>query len=102
MEISIIKSTKNPLLYREEFILLISFDGATPTRKEMRDGITAKLGCNPDLMVIEKTESTTGKRELKAYVRVYDNKEKLEEIEPEYVLKRNGLVEEKKEEGGEE
>jgi small subunit ribosomal protein S24e len=102
MEVSIIKSTKNPLLYREEFTLLISFDGATPSRKEMREGITAKLGCNPDLMVIVKTKSTTGKRELKAYVRVYDSREKLEEIEPEHVLKRNGFVEEKKEEGGDE
>ncbi len=106
MDVQVLSSKKNPLLYREEFVVLISFDAATPKREEIRQAIVQKLGCSPDLMVVERTQNTTGKRELKAFVRVYESKEKMESIEPKHVLRRNGLLkeerqDEQKQEGGE-
>ena len=92
MEAKIQKERNNPLLGRKEYVLTLSYEGPTPSRKEVREACVQKLGFNPDLTVVRRTDRRFGKKSINVKVHVYENKERMEQIEPKYVLNRNGLV----------
>lgn len=94
MKVNVRKKRENVLLSRTEYELALDFDGATPSRKDMRDAIVQGLGCNPDLTVLRRTKSTFGKRQVVARVNVYRDEDNMRTTEPEYVIKRNGLAKE--------
>lgn len=95
MKVSIAKKRENVLLGRTEYEIVVEFDGKTPSRMEIRDGIIQSLGCNPDTTIIKRTESSFGVRKIIAKVNVYKKKEDMERIEPNYVLIRNKFREPK-------
>jgi len=98
MEIEVVSENENKLLDRKEITVRISFSGATPSRSEIEGELAGKIGANPDLMVIRDTREKYGQKEVEADVHIYKNAEKLKEIEPEYMQKREGIGVEKKEE----
>ncbi len=98
MDFEIKEKKENNLLERTEVDAIVSFDGATPQTQQIRELIVQKLGCNPDLMVIRKTEPRFGETKISVIVHIYKTPERMKKIEEEFVLKRNKLAEEKKEE----
>lgn len=96
MNLKIIGEKENPLMHRKELVVEIEFDGATPKLEEMRNAISSKLGANPELLVVRKTKNFFGVRKVNVEVHLYSTREDLLATEPEYLLKRNKLIEEKK------
>ena len=96
MEFELVEKKENSLLERTEIIAIVSFDGATPQTQQVREVIVQKLGCNPDLTVIRKTEPKFGETKVELKVHIYKTPEKMKKVEEAFVLKRNNLYEEPK------
>lgn len=89
MKVEIIEEKENPLLDRKEMKIKVAYTGATPSRKEIRDKIIAKLKANKDLVVLNSLNSKFGTREATGNVRIYKTKKRAHEIELKHVLKKN-------------
>ncbi len=98
MEFNILFEKDNMLIGRKEYVAEISFDSCTPKRSEVREKIITTLGVAPELLIVREIKQESGMKKAKVSFFVYSSKDVLERIEPHYILKRNGLVEEKKEE----
>jgi len=89
-----VREFDNPLLYRKEYLFAIMHDSQpTPSRAEFREEIAKLLGVDKNLVVIKNLKTEFGTNTTYAEVYVYSNKEKMLEIEPKYILKRNGIME---------
>ncbi|MBN2111371.1 MAG: 30S ribosomal protein S24e [Methanosarcinaceae archaeon] len=102
MDIRIIKEKNNAILNRRELNLDIGFKGATPSRDQVKGKIAAMLNVPLELVIIQKMEKEFGKQAVSAYVKVYENADRMKQIEADYVLKRNVLPEPEVEEEAEE
>ncbi|HUV79719.1 MAG TPA: 30S ribosomal protein S24e [Candidatus Bathyarchaeia archaeon] len=91
MKIEITKENENLLLGRKEvdFKLKHEEEGASPSREAARNALIKALKCSSTLLVIDKMRTEFGKRETVGYAKVYENEERLKEIEREHILKRN-------------
>lgn len=96
MEFELVDKKENSLLERTEINAVVSFDGATPQTQQVRETIVQKLGCNPDLTVIRKTEPKYGETKIGVKIYIYKTPEKMKTVEEAFVLKRNKLFEEPK------
>ena len=98
MEIRIIEKKENKLLGRDEIYFEVMHEGEpTPSRKDVKGKLVAMLDLNPEATVIQYIRSYFGSHVSKGYAKAYESKERMMYIEPEYVLKREGLIEEKEE-----
>ncbi|MCD6560061.1 30S ribosomal protein S24e [Palaeococcus sp. (in: euryarchaeotes)] len=98
MEIRIIEKKENKLLGRNEIYFEVMHEGEpTPSRKDVKGKLVAMLDLNPEATVIQYIRSYFGSHVSKGYAKAYESKERMMYIEPEYVLKREGLIEEKEE-----
>ncbi|MCS7122857.1 MAG: 30S ribosomal protein S24e [Candidatus Micrarchaeota archaeon] len=92
MKTKIITKKINTILSRVEYTIKVSFEGSTPSIKDVRNTLTTSLGVQPDKLVIRNIEQRYGSKELKVNCYVYEKIEVLRQLEPVYVLKRNGLL----------
>ena len=92
MEVKIESTKENKLLNRKEIEAYVHFDGATPSRKEIKESISGKIGANPDLVVLCSVVNEFGVKRVRVSVHAYENEETLKKTEAEYMLKREGLV----------
>lgn len=91
MEVKIIKEFENVPQGRRELLLAVKHPkDPSPSREELRNELKETLGEN---FVIRKEKSRFGFARSKVLVFSYDSKDKLLEVEPEYILKREGLKE---------
>ena len=91
-----IKELDNPLLFRKEYLFAIIHEGQpTPSRNEIRDKLSKLLSVAKDLIVIRRLKTEFGMNVTYAEVHVYRDKQRLLEIEPKYILKRDGILSEK-------
>ncbi len=97
MNIDIKENNKKPLMQREEFKGKVSFKGAMPSRIKIKKEIAKKLSKKEELIIIRKIKPFYGKESADIYGFVYDNKKALEELEEEYMKKRNSEKKEAKE-----
>lgn len=102
MEVKIESTTENKLLDRKEVEAFVHFDGATPPRKEIKSAICGKIGANPELVVLRSVASEFGIKRVRVSAHIYENADVLKRNEPEYITKREGMVEEVKAEKKEE
>ena len=96
MEIEIETRKENKLLEREEIHFRVKYEGATPSRKKIREQLKG-MGIN-GFIVIDYVKPLFGVREAKAYAKVYQSEQKARKVEPEYIIKRNIGGKEEKEE----
>jgi len=96
IKVEIVDKRTNELLDRTEGKARVYFKGPTPTRMEMRQKVAEALSVNPEHVVITHTQNEFGKHDVLCTIHVYKNMETLKKMEPEYIQKRFGLVEEKK------
>ena len=100
MEIDVLEKHDNLLLERTEFRLLAKHPKTgTPKRKELKDALSEALDVKKGVLVIDTIDSEFGKEETRIYAKLYKDIEKARAVENEYILKRNGLFQEKKKEG---
>lgn len=92
MDVKIVSKRSNMILSRTEYIVNITFDGATPSIKDIRNILVGALGVANDKLVIKNVEQKYGSKELKINCYSYEKIDVLKQIEPAYVLRRNGLL----------
>ena len=99
MDIEIVSEKDNPLLERTEVHFIVKHEGGpTPKRDEVREMLSSMLKKNKKLVILDYLKSSFGTNESKGYAKVYRSEEAAKKYETEPILKRNGLIEEKKEE----
>ncbi|RME80022.1 MAG: hypothetical protein D6769_00705 [Methanobacteriota archaeon] len=98
--VDILSEKSNSTIGRKEYTIKLMFKGATPKRSEIKDAVIAKIASNPDTTVVKRVEQLAGKTSLRAAVFVYDSPEIMKRVEPYYMLKREGFIEEKKDSNG--
>ena len=91
MEIEIMEKKDNQLLNRKEifFKLKHEAEGASPSRAEARSALIKALKCSSHLLVIDRMNTEYGKRETVGYAKLYENEDRLNEIERKHILTRN-------------
>lgn len=90
-----IKDRENLLLYRKEYIFAVIHDAQpTPSRKGLREELAKLLGVEKDFIVVRRIKTDFGTNTSKIEVYVYSDKNKMLEIEPRYILKRNEIIKE--------
>jgi small subunit ribosomal protein S24e len=89
MKVEIVEKSENPLFQRVEIKLKVDHAGEpTPKRLDVRAQVAAQLGVAEELVVIEKLAGAYGKQEASGIARAYSSKERLEALEPKYMLVR--------------
>ena len=92
MKMEITEKKENKLLKRTEVRFTIDHVGeSTPSKGAVVDEIAKKLNAKRDQIVLNNIDSVYGSGKSAGYVKVYDSKEDALAIEPEYILKRNGI-----------
>jgi small subunit ribosomal protein S24e len=89
MDIKILKDKKNSLLNRRELDFVVKYEGPTPSRNDIRNKIAAMLNAPLELLVIKRIKTEYGMQESKGYAKLYEDANRMKEVELEYVLKRN-------------
>lgn len=89
MKVEIVEKIENPLFNRAEVKFRVDHKGGpTPKRLEVRAQLASQLNVAEELVVIEKFASTHGRQVASGIARAYSARERLEELEPEYLLRR--------------
>ena len=95
MEITITERKENPVLKREELTFTIEHEGEnTPSREVIASKLAAIVNADKDRTILKKIRTQFGKHEAIGMANLYPTKEDAINIEPNHILKRNGLIEE--------
>ncbi len=93
LSIELLDRRENKLLKRLELMLKVFHPGMpTPSRKDVKALVAANLGVPEERVIVDYVKTQFGADYSKAYVKVYDSVEDAKRIEPDYVLRRNGLI----------
>jgi len=88
MNVDIKSTVENKLLSRKEIEAEVSYEGATPSRGDIKQSICGKIGANPDLVVLREINTGFGKQMAKVVAHSYENVDALTNTEPEHIQKR--------------
>jgi small subunit ribosomal protein S24e len=91
MDIRIIKDKKNLLLNRRELDFVVRYEGSTPSRNDIKNKLAAMLNAPLELLVVQRIKTEYGMQEAKGYAKLYEDADRMKEVELEYVLKRNAI-----------
>ncbi len=80
MEITIGKTAENPYLQRKEVQGEVTFEGATPSQKQIAEALAAKIGAKADAIFIMHVYTGFGSNKAKFEAHVYPSKEQLEKV----------------------
>lgn len=95
MEVKIVSVKENPLLKRKEVAFRVEHgsQGKTPLRLEVRKALAAELKVSEGLVFVVKMQTMTGTSIAVGVANAYETMEQARLVEPEYIIKRNSLVE---------
>ncbi len=95
MNIEITAKHENKLLKRTEYIVKVNHEATgTPKRNEIREAFAKKLGVPADQVVVRKIRTSFGVNFALVDIIYYWDKEAMLYVEPKYILKRNGILNE--------
>ena len=100
MELRILKEKDNRVLGRKELAFEVENARTTPSRKELRKRIAALKNSKEELVSVYAAKQCYGQHLVKGTAFVYKDIERLERIEPKYLIERENK--EKKEKPAEE
>lgn len=100
MNIKIVSKEHNPLMKRREITFNIEHaqTGGTPSRVEVRKQLAALLKTKVDLVYVKHIETKTGSMVAVGEANAYETVEQAKLVEPEHLITRNAIPEEKPEE----
>jgi len=101
MDINIIEDKNNALLNRREVNFVVTFEGPTPPRNDVRNKLAAMLNVPLELLLVQTMKNEFGKQEAPGYAKIYEDAARMKEVEREYVIGRNELPAEEPEATGE-
>ena len=88
MEFQITNEVENKTLERKELEFSGEGNRITPSREEVLDKLAERIAVRKEFIVIKSIRNLYGSHKFAGSAHVYTNKEKLQEVEPEYILKR--------------
>ena len=88
MELKLLEDKENKLFGRHELSIEASYEGKTPTRDEIREGICKKLGLSPDTLDIIRIDQEYGLRVSKITAYSYGSKESMDRFAKKYKEKK--------------
>ena len=94
----IIERKPTELLNRENIVARVEFEGATPSRAQLKNQLATKLKAKEELIVVRKINTAFGKSLAIVKAHIYKNEADMKKIEGKSALKRNAKKVEKKEE----
>lgn len=89
MKVEITNREKNPLLNREEIEFSITESAATPSRKELRERISALTNVKIELVVVEKISKEFGSKDASGTANIYADEKILKKTELPQIVGRN-------------
>jgi ribosomal protein S24E len=100
MKLKIVSKEQNPLMKRKEVTFSVEHaqTGGTPTRVEVRKQLATLLKTDLDLVYVKQLETKTGTMVTIGEANAYDSVEQAKLVEPEHIIARNTIPEEKPEE----
>jgi ribosomal protein S24E len=100
MKLKIVSKEQNPLMKRREVTFSVEHaqTGGTPTRVEVRKQLATLLKTELDLVYVKQLETKTGTMVAIGEANAYDSIEQAKLVEPEHIIARNAIPEEKPEE----
>ncbi|MCQ2086237.1 MAG: 30S ribosomal protein S24e [archaeon] len=92
MKIKVEEKRDNVLFKRTEICFTIDHDGeSTPVKTAIAEDIAKQMKVKRDQVVLSGIKSIYGNGRSKGYARIYTSKEDAQKVEPEFILKRNGI-----------
>lgn len=92
MKMEIVGKKENAILKRTEVRFVIDHAGeSTPSKGAVVDELAKQTKAKRDTIVLNSVESVYGSGKSNGYAKIYASKEDAQAIEPEYILKRNGI-----------
>ena len=98
MEVTIEKQKETPLLSRKRVTAMVSFEGATPSRMELRKVIAKKTSSDAEKTIVKHVYQHFGTNRARVIVNVYDDRKVLEKLEHPNLVKKHTPKEEPKKE----
>ena len=97
MQVKIESTKENPLLKRTEvgFTIVQGPKEKTPQRLEVKRAVAVEMKIGDEAVVVKKMRTKTGTNITQGVANVYQSVAQAKLVEPEYILKRNGAIEEK-------
>ncbi|MDI6916436.1 MAG: hypothetical protein QMC80_01415 [Thermoplasmatales archaeon] len=96
MEIEVVSRKENMLTGRTEVVFkAVHLSEKTPKRAEIKEKLAELLGVSKSNVVIDNMKPEFGRPESRGYAKVYKNIEGIKEMEMDYILMRNNLLEKK-------
>ncbi|MBW3013549.1 30S ribosomal protein S24e [Candidatus Woesearchaeota archaeon] len=89
MAIQIIEKKPAELLNRENVVAKMNFDGATPSRADIKNQLAAQLKIDEKLIIISKIKTAFGKSIATIKAHVYKSEADLKKIEKKSTVKKN-------------
>jgi small subunit ribosomal protein S24e len=89
MDIQLIEERVNPLLKRKEIIFKVTHDGPTPSRKNVIERLAATINSRPGLVIVDNLKTEFGKREIIGYAKIYEDEDRVKELERHHIIERN-------------
>lgn len=93
MKLQEIEKKENPMLDSTSFKFNLSFEGSTPSRKDLTAAIAKQVSAKPDQVSIEKVYSVFGQTSGYVMAKVYANQESKKLAEQDYLADRIAKVE---------
>lgn len=98
MKLTILKERDTPLLSRKRVTCEVLYEGATPSRLELKKSVAKQLKADEKLVILKHIYTKFGKQKAKVIAHVYEKEEDLKKLEHEkLVAKHSPKKEEKKE-----
>lgn len=88
MKFEILKQEDNRLLNRRQFIVKITDVNVTPKREDIWKSFAVKQGLDEKRLVVDTIDSQTGLKDVKAYIKYYDDEVSLKKVEVKNNLKK--------------
>ncbi len=95
MDIQITKEKENKTIGRREIEFAGEGERVTPSREKVLEKLAERLAIRKEFITIKEIRNVYGSHSFAGFAHVYQKKERMAEIEPEYLQKR-GVKEEKK------
>ncbi len=88
MDFEFTRDNKNELLNRRELRFVLTFDGATPSRRDILGKVCALKNVSVNLAVLDSIKQGFGKQELEGVVRIYEDEESRNRVELKHLIER--------------
>ena len=89
MKVEISGREKNDLFSREEVSFEVTDAKVTPSKKELREKISALTNANPEAVIIGRVVTVFGSTAVSGTAKIYKDAAAMKKAEPRFLLERN-------------